>query len=151
MGKRPWGVSETDLNPKLAHLSLAQILRDAVAARKKLQAGPGSPVEPSPQLHPLHQVIQLKITAGPQAGSTWSIGYGPRYLGSNADELWTSGPEAEGCALELTRGPNGLPQIRAVGRQPVFLNQKRVQEASDLNHGDQLDFADTHIEIQFEN
>ncbi len=120
-----------------------QQIVSAIAMRSIDQARP-----PKREVAGFFPPIKMKFTQGVQAGTEWTIGYGPREVGPASPDLILYEPGLPGNCFRLIPHAEGA-LLRTEGNVDVRLNGAPV-EVVFLSHGDELDIRTTRIKIIFE-
>lgn len=92
-------------------------------------------------------LIQLKFIQGRQAGTVWTLGYGPRRVGTEALDLRIEEPDSPAVCFELQAHREG-PQFVSEHPDKVKLNGKEIRQ-SRIGSGDVIEIGKTKIEIVF--
>jgi hypothetical protein len=89
--------------------------------------------------------IRLRFTRGIQAGTEWTIGYGPRVVGSASLDLTLDDVTLPDRCFRLLPQSEGV-LLKTEAPDDVKLNGKYV-ESQFLKHGDVIDIKSTQIQI----
>lgn len=113
-------------------------------------APPPPPVRPSPSIHEtmLHSGPRLAIIAGPDSGQNYGLGQQTR-LGRNPDnEIVLSDPQASRHHAMIQRqGQKYIINDLGSGNG-VFVNGKRISEATPLTAGDVIAIGNTQFRFE---
>ncbi len=99
------------------------------------------------ELLPFQPVLRLCFTRGLQAGTEWTLGYGPRSVGSASLDLQLEDLSLPGACFRLE--PLGRGVLFKNLAEPVRLNGKEIT-ASLLKHGDIIDISTTQLQVFFD-
>lgn len=94
---------------------------------------------------PFDPVVRLKILRGTQTGTEWTLGYGPRVVGSASVDLTLDDISLPGICFSLTPQDHGV-LFRNQTEKEVKLNGKWV-ESGHLRNGDLIDIRGIQIEV----
>jgi hypothetical protein len=97
-------------------------------------------------MSPLTPTVELLFKSGRQADTHWTLGYGPRTIGSRSFELEIHEPGAPDQCFEISQGPNG-PTFHTLHPDIVRLNGI-ARTHSDLSDGDTISIGATKIVIR---
>ncbi len=101
----------------------------------------------STPLAPFDPILVLSIIQGPQIGTEWTVGYGPRNVGLDTVDLPLFDSHAPGIAFTVTpKGPFALFETTAPKK--VRLNNKSLS-AETLRGDDQITIGDTVIRVSY--
>ncbi len=89
--------------------------------------------------------LKLKIVRGPQAGTEWTLGYGPRIVGSASVDLTLEDISLPGVCFKLLPERDGI-RFKNETEKEVKLNGKWV-ETELLQNGDTIDIRNTQIQV----
>lgn len=96
--------------------------------------------------------LELKFTKGFQTGTVWTVGYGPRSVGSSSLDLFLDDPTLPGICFRLVPEDSRARLIDEDSSQDagsrVMLNGKWVKNAL-LNAGDVIEIKGIRLEIGF--
>ena len=98
------------------------------------------------EVAPFVPMIRLKIIRGPQSGTEWLLGYGPRSIGSNTVELTLEDPSLPGLCFRILPHADGT----------VFKNESNAKlndnwiEKEFLHSGDIIEIGNTQIQVVFD-
>jgi pSer/pThr/pTyr-binding forkhead associated (FHA) protein len=95
---------------------------------------------------PFEIPVELRFSQGPQAGESWTLGFGPRRIGRASLDLKIDEPEAPNICFELRPGADG-PLFRTEHPESVLLNGQG-KNVGTLADGDVIEIFDTRIEIR---
>jgi len=99
-------------------------------------------------------VVRLEFLSGPQHGTVWTIGYGPRTIGQNPFDLGLVDVAAErpnGQSCFTINSVNGRVVLTAAADAPLRLNGKKAApEAVELHSGDRIEIGKTRIRVILE-
>ena len=97
----------------------------------------------------LKSPLKMTFTRGLQVGQEWTIGYGPREIGSSSVDLPLHEPGAPPkCFRLLPRDGETIVRVHEDASKKVLLNGKPVETAF-LRTGDVIEIGNTRIEISF--
>jgi hypothetical protein len=97
---------------------------------------------------PFRSPVGLRILSGLQAGTEWTLGYGPRAVGSRSADL---GIEDAGTPEVCFRiSPRGDDVLFETEHAPLVRLNNRVTESELLRDGDVIQIRDTRIEVRLE-
>jgi predicted component of type VI protein secretion system len=98
-------------------------------------------------LKPFDPLLVLTVERGPQIGTTWVLGYGPRNIGLDSVDLPLLDPQAPGIAFMVT--PRGaFAYFETLNAKKVRLNNKSVS-AETLRGDDKITVGDTVIHVSY--
>lgn len=100
------------------------------------------------EIAPFSPILRLKFVRGVQAGTQWTIGYGPREVGSASIDLILEETGLPGVCFRLLPHHEGA-LIRIDPSAEVRVNGNRV-DAEFLRDGDVIEIKNTQIEVEFE-
>lgn len=113
-----------------------------------------APFKEQAVIRPLPTVVRLEFVSGPQHGTIWTIGYGPRTIGQHPFDLGLVDAAAElpsGHACFTISSSNGHVTIAATRESPVRLNGKKAApEGVELQSGDRIEIGKTRIRVILE-
>ena len=113
-----------------------------------------APVQERTSVRPLPMVVRLEFLSGPQHGTVWTIGYGPRIIGQNPFDLGLVDAAAElpnGQSCFTINSSNGRVVLTAGAEAPLRLNGKKAApEAVELHSGDRIEIGKTRIRVILE-
>ena len=89
--------------------------------------------------------VRLRFTRGIQAGTEWTIGYGPRVVGSASLDLTLEDVTLPDRCFRLLPQSEGI-LLKSEAPDDVKLNGKYV-ESHLLQHGDVIDIKSTQIQV----
>jgi len=92
--------------------------------------------------------LELHFMEGPQADKVFTLGYGPRKIGSASLDLTIEDPAAPETCFEIIPRDDGSALIKTVHRDLVLLNNKRVSTEV-LKTGDVIKLLDSKIVVRF--
>lgn len=92
-------------------------------------------------------LVTLKFLQGPQAGTEWLLGYGPRQIGPDSLDLTIEGTNNPDACFELLPRRSG-PIFRTDHPLMVRLNGQELRE-EELANGDVIEIQQTRIQIVF--
>lgn len=95
-----------------------------------------------------HPPLHLKIIRGPQSGTDWTLGYGPRAVGSNVVDLKLDDQSLPGLCFRLIPRDGGI-LFKNETRDLAKLNGKFIIEAQ-ISNGDVIDLRSTQIQVVFD-
>ena len=90
--------------------------------------------------------ITLRFVQGRQFGTEWTLGYGPREIGSASVDLPIEEPNAPALCFELVPEGSGLVTFRTRHRNLVRLNGQEISAAA-IGDSDTIDIEHTRIQI----
>ncbi len=90
-------------------------------------------------------MVTLKFLQGPQTGTEWKLGYGPRAVGSASLDLQLDDVSAPDVCFELIPKRSG-PAFRTAHPDLVKLNGREFRE-EDVSDGDIIEIRKTRIQI----
>lgn len=99
-------------------------------------------------LAPFSPPFQMRFTRGIQAGTVWTIGYGPRDIGSGSVDLFLEEVGMPATCFRLLPHHQGV-LLKAELANGVHING-RPAEAEFLRDGDMIQIKGTQIEIEFD-
>jgi hypothetical protein len=94
---------------------------------------------------PFDPVVKLKIIRGTQTGTEWTLGYGPRMIGSASVDLTLDDISLPGICFSLTPQDHGV-LFRNQTEKEVKVNGKWV-ESGRLRDGDLIDIHGIQIQV----
>jgi predicted component of type VI protein secretion system len=99
---------------------------------------------------PFPSLVTLKIQRGLQAGTEWTLGYGPRDVGAGSIDLplYETGLPNQ-CFRLIPKGESVVLKVFDTAEGQVLVNGRRVENAL-LESGDEIDIGETQIKISFE-
>lgn len=104
----------------------------------------------SREVLPFPQVVKLEFSRGPQTGTHYYLGYGPRDLGPTSLDLPLFEPGLPSKCLQLRpENDAAILKVHADSLGKVLLNGRFV-ETSPLKAGDMIDIGNTRIQVDFE-
>ncbi|MEK7358468.1 MAG: hypothetical protein AAB250_18635, partial [Bdellovibrionota bacterium] len=94
--------------------------------------------------------VKMKILRGLQAGTEWTVGYGPRDVGAASIDLplYESGLPNQ-CFRLIPKGEDVVLKVAESAMGRVLVNGIEVENAL-LESGDRIDIGDTQIKISFD-
>jgi hypothetical protein len=98
-------------------------------------------------LTPLKPALILEFQRGPQMHTKWTLGYGPRKVGSACLDLLILEPDSPEICFEVIPTPRGIV-FKTAHPEKVLLNGKSVDNET-LHVGDNIRINDTLIEVDF--
>lgn len=101
------------------------------------------------EVAPFNPLVTLKILQGPQTGTEWTLGYGPRGVGSASLDLQLDDASYPEVCFELMPKRSG-PVFRTDHPSIVKLNGRELRE-DEVSNGDIIEIANTRIQILFAN
>ena len=97
------------------------------------------------QLKPFDPVLRLRFTRGSQTGTEWTLGYGPRSIGSGSVDLNLDDPTLPAVCFRL------IPKARGVVLENETLKEVKVNGtwlvSADLKDGDRIDISGIQIMV----
>lgn len=123
-------------------LSWKDILTGVLAKTDHLVTDPTrKPIKPFPT------VVKMEFTSGPQHGTTWHIGYGPREIGAHSFDLSLIDEAAAETCFHLDTAGGKVLFRAALGAQ-VRLNGDPAPVAPvELRAGDRIEIGKTRIRV----
>lgn len=108
------------------------------------------PPQQPKEVLPFAKVVKLTISRGPQTGTEYYLGYGPREVGGVSLDLplYEEGLPQK-CFQVLPEQRDAVLKVHADALGKVLLNGRFV-ETSSLKAGDMIDIGNTRIEVSFE-
>lgn len=100
------------------------------------------------EITPFFRILRLRFTRGLQTGTEWSIGYGPRTVGTATVDLHLEDPGLPPICFRLLPDAEGVRFVNATDRV-VHLNGKWVEEGL-LQNGDVIDIVNTQLQVVFD-
>ena len=97
------------------------------------------------QIMAFDPAVTLKIVRGPQSGTEWTLGYGPRAIGSESVDLNLEDTEFPGVCFKLIPDPDGVAFSNETDKL-VKLNGEWVAHEV-LKDGDLIDISHTQIQV----
>lgn len=94
---------------------------------------------------PFDPVVKLKILRGSQTGTEWTLGYGPRIIGSASVDLTLDDISLPGICFSLTPEEHGV-LFRNQTEKDLKLNGKWVESAH-LRNGDLIEIRGIQIQV----
>ncbi len=91
--------------------------------------------------------LKLRFIQGIQTDEELTLGYGPRYAGSDSLDIEIQEEKADKQAFELHPGP-GMVELRVLSRGHVTLNNKTVKSEM-LKDGDLIGIGKTLIRVTY--
>jgi hypothetical protein len=112
------------------------------------RAAQTSKPKPSKNLFPFLKPLKLSVRKGTQAGTEWTLGYGPREVGGNSIDLplHETGLPAK-CFSLVPDERDVVLKVSDTAKDRVRLNGKIVIGSSIVGSGDMIDIGDTRIEV----
>lgn len=98
-------------------------------------------------LSPLEPALVLEFVRGTQVNSKWTLGFGPRKIGSSSVDLPIWEPGAPAVCFEIQPTHDGL-LFKTAHKDIVKLNGQEV-DSQVLRMGDTIRILDTVIEVDF--
>ena len=99
------------------------------------------------EVAPFSRAVKLEFLKGLQSETVWTLGYGPREVGSHSCDLVIEDPGAPPICFVLSpQGPNVI--FKTDRPDLVLLNKKQVK-SDNLKEGDLIEFATTVIQFGF--
>jgi pSer/pThr/pTyr-binding forkhead associated (FHA) protein len=99
---------------------------------------------------PFNSCLHMKITRGPQTGTEWTLGYGPRSVGAASVDLPFDEPGLPGVCMKLHPHQDGvLLRTTEDARGLIQINGKKVDVAILKNH-DVIEIGHTRIEVKLD-
>lgn len=111
------------------------------------QAALQAPREGKPLL-PFGKQVRLEFVAGIQTGTVWTLGYGPRAVGSKSVDLRLEDDSAPGLCFRLAPNGDGV-LYTCEADQDVRLNGRWVKSQL-LENGDFIEIKNTKIKVILE-
>ncbi|MCM2280537.1 MAG: hypothetical protein NDI61_01675, partial [Bdellovibrionaceae bacterium] len=99
------------------------------------------------EVAPFNPMVILKIVQGPQTGTEWELGYGPRAIGAKPLDLQLDEPGCPDICFELLPKRTGHI-FRTAHPDQVKLNGRELSE-EELASGDVIEINKTRIQILF--
>ena len=99
-----------------------------------------------PEFMPFPQVVQLEFIRGLQADTLWTLGFGPRTIGSTSYDLQTLDPQSPEECFQLSVKDRQIVFETKYPRQVLLNGQSKSSDI--LKDGDQIVFGDTLIEVR---
>jgi pSer/pThr/pTyr-binding forkhead associated (FHA) protein len=101
----------------------------------------------SKPLKPFDPMLVLTVVRGPQIGTTWVLGYGPRSVGLDSVDLPLLDSHAPGTAFVVTpKGPYAV--FETPNSKKVRLNNKSISSET-LRGDDKITVGDTVIHVSY--
>ncbi|MBL7687106.1 MAG: FHA domain-containing protein [Bdellovibrionaceae bacterium] len=129
-------------------LTWKELLTGLIDRARKAPLGERAPIRPLPM------VVRLEFLSGPQHGTVWTIGYGPRTIGQNPFDLGLVDAAAElpnGQSCFTINSSSGRVVLTAAAEAPLRLNGKKPSsEAVELHSGDRIEIGKTRIRVILE-
>lgn len=120
-------------------------LSDFFEAQARSSKGPK--IKKNQKIQMFSSVLILEFTRGFQSPSQWTLGYGPRSIGSQGGELTLSEPGAQPTAFEILPHKTKGATIK-VKDPKLRINYKEVSEEV-LKEGDLLTLGQTQIVVRY--
>lgn len=99
--------------------------------------------------HALPALIKMEFLSGPQHGTVWTIGYGPRSFGSRAFDLSLVDAIADSSFRIDSKGSKVVFQATQ-GALVRFNGKKAPPHEIELHSGDRIEVGKTRIRLTFE-
>lgn len=98
-------------------------------------------------IKPFSPLVRLSVITGPQSGATWSLGYGPRFVGPNSIDMALHEPGLPEICFEIDYQ---LSDFLFYTEHPslVLLNGTKVKSEK-LYAGDVITMLNTSIKVEF--
>ncbi len=96
---------------------------------------------------PFHSPLKLRFQRGKQYGTSWDIGFGPRYFGTNSPEFSVHEFDIDPCGFELEPHGEGI-LYKTQFPLLVRLNGRPISSET-IKAGDLVEIADSLIEISY--
>lgn len=97
------------------------------------------------QPHVFQSPISLEFVGGPCLGLQWTLGYGPRKIGSASHDLHLPDQSLPGVCVEVLFTGFG-PELRSLSSEPVLLNGHRLSSEK-IKSGDMVQIGKHLIRI----
>lgn len=97
---------------------------------------------------PFSRAVRLKFVRGIQMGTVWTVGYGPREIGTDSIDLQLEDANLPGICFRLEPHEGGV-YFKNESANQVRLNGKSTQGAL-LKAGDVIDIMHTQIQVEFD-
>lgn len=131
-------VAAIDLNAEVIETWPEALQRLALVAKSKVKTE-------TREVSAFNPLVTLKFLQGPQAGSEWTLGYGPRAIGSASLDLQIEDPSTPAVCFELVPKRSG-PLFRTAHPGLVKLNGRELRE-EEVFDGDIVEIQKTRIQI----
>lgn len=118
---------------------------DIKRVRQQIRRTRDLPTAPLADVHPFRPPIQLIYRAGPQAGESEILGFGPRRFGSGVLDIEMMDPQVAELAFELRMGPGGLEIL--CQQSGVLVNGNPVSHYM-LAEGDWIQVGQSILEVK---
>ena len=104
-------------------------------------------VEPNPQIVAFPYLLEMEFITGPQCGSKWVLGYGPRSVGRVSPDLAIDEPNAPDQCFQLIPTVNGVEFLTDFPNE-VRLNNESIRTEM-LRDGDMIKVHDSTLKVKF--
>lgn len=101
----------------------------------------------TPKIQVFPHTVELVVTAGIQANTTFTLGYGPRKIGSQSLDIELQEPQCPAFAFEIE--PSGSDVIFKTAFSDQVLLNGTSTSTQILSSGDRIYIANTVIEVRF--
>jgi hypothetical protein len=112
-------------------------------ARRAAKSAPKQKFE----LNPFNPPLELSLIQGEQAGTIWTLGYGPREFGGHSLEFRMTDPQVPDTCFKLIPDRSG-PIFETGYPDRVYIN-KKMREREILNDGDLISIFSNVIKVKF--
>lgn len=92
--------------------------------------------------------VQVVFTQGPQSGETYTLSYGPRFLGFNNLDINIKDPTQAHQIIKFTQAGDSIV-IENINDSPDVQINKQPFKQHHINNNDQISFGSNIIEIRF--
>lgn len=109
---------------------------------------PAAGAKKQPLLSGFKSLIELQFTEGPQKGERYTLGYGPRQLGSKSFDFPIRETGAPSICFSVVPDSQGLPIFKTDHETTVLLNENAVSSEK-LKEGDTISILNTRLKVSF--
>lgn len=103
---------------------------------------------PRASVVPFRSPVGLRVLSGLQAGTEWTLGYGPRAVGSRSTDLSIEDAGTPEVCFRIS--PRGDDVLFETEHAPLVRLNNRMTESELLRDGDIIQIRDTRIEVRLE-
>lgn len=135
----------SSLEVPIESVTWKEILAGVLAKVRSLPATP-----PRQRLKPFPSVVKMEFVTGPQHGTIWHVGYGPREIGARSFDLSLIDDAAAESSFHLDTAGGKVLFHAAPGASVRLNGQPATIEPTELRSGDRIELGKTRIRVSLE-